>query len=109
MGRVGAARVWEGVWGCGGWLRGGWVGRLLRPMSILVDQNTRVIGLDITGSAGVFHTKGCHDYGTKMVGVVTPRKCGTKDAYGLPAFNTCAEEVKETGADSTMIFVPPAS
>ena len=76
-------------------------------MSILVDKNTRVICQGITGTAGAFHTKGCLDYGTKMVGGVTPGKGGTKDANGLPIFNTVDEAVKKTGADATMIFVPP--
>jgi len=77
-------------------------------MSILVDKNTRVICQGITGTAGAFHTKGCLDYGTKMVGGVTPGKGGTKDANGLPVFNTVAQAVEATGADATMIFVPPA-
>ena len=77
-------------------------------MSILVDKNTKVICQGFTGAAGAFHTKGCLDYGTKMVGGVTPSKGGQKDANGLPVFNTCAEAVKQTGADATMIFVPPA-
>jgi succinyl-CoA synthetase alpha subunit len=77
-------------------------------MSILIDKNTRVICQGITGSAGAFHTKGCLDYGTKMVGGVTPNKGGTKDANGLPVFNTVYEAVRDTGADATMIFVPPA-
>jgi succinyl-CoA synthetase alpha subunit len=76
-------------------------------MSILVNHNTRVITQGITGSAGAFHTKGCLEYGTKMVGGTTPGKGGTKDANGLPVFNTVAEAVKETGANATMIFVPP--
>ena len=57
-------------------------------MSILVNKNTKVICQGITGSAGAFHTKGCLDYGTKMVGGVTPGKGGTKDANGLPVFDT---------------------
>ncbi|GAB4196033.1 MAG: succinate--CoA ligase subunit alpha [Phycisphaeraceae bacterium] len=61
----------------------------------------------ITGSAGAFHTKGCLDYGTQMVGGVTPGKGGQKDANGLPIFNTVYEAVRDTGADATMIFVPP--
>ncbi len=77
-------------------------------MSILVDKNTRVICQGITGTAGAFHTKGCLEYGTKMVGGVTPNKGGTKDANGLPVFNTVYEAVEATGADATMIFVPPA-
>ena len=76
-------------------------------MSILVNSETRVICQGITGSAGAFHTKGCLDYGTKMVGGVTPGKGGTKDANGLPVFDTVAKAVEETGANATMIFVPP--
>jgi succinyl-CoA synthetase alpha subunit len=76
-------------------------------MSILVDRETKVICQGITGSAGAFHTKGCLDYGTKMVGGVTPGKGGTKDANGLPVFNTVCEAVSATGATATMIFVPP--
>ncbi len=77
-------------------------------MSILVDKNTRVICQGITGSAGAFHTQKCLEYGTKMVGGVTPNKGGTKDPNGLPVFNTAYEAVQETGADASMIFVPPA-
>jgi succinyl-CoA synthetase alpha subunit len=76
-------------------------------MSILVDKNTKLICQGITGTAGAFHTKGCLDYGTRVVGGVTPGKGGQKDANGLPIFNTCVEAVKATGADATMIFVPP--
>ena len=76
-------------------------------MSILVDGNTRVICQGITGSAGAFHTKGCLDYGTKMVGGVTPGKGSTVDPNGLPIFDTVSQAVEETGADATMIFVPP--
>lgn len=76
-------------------------------MSILIDKSTRVICQGITGSAGSFHTKACLDYGTKMVGGVTPNKGGTKDANGVPVFNTCYEAVQATGAEATMIFVPP--
>src|SRR5688572_17941035 len=77
------------------------------PMSILVNKNTRVICQGITGSAGAFHTKGCLEYGTKMVGGVTPGKGGQKDPNGLPIFDTVEQAVKATGADATMIFVPP--
>jgi succinyl-CoA synthetase alpha subunit len=77
-------------------------------MSILVGAKTRVICQGITGAAGAFHTKGCLDYGTKMVGGVTPGKGGTKDANGLPVFDTVRQAVDATGADATMIFVPPA-
>ncbi|MEM9415404.1 MAG: succinate--CoA ligase subunit alpha [Planctomycetota bacterium] len=76
-------------------------------MSILVDKNTTVICQGITGSAGAFHTKGCLDYGTQMVGGVTPGKGGQKDANGLPIFNTVARAVESTGANATLIFVPP--
>lgn len=76
-------------------------------MSILINGSTKVICQGITGSAGAFHTRGCLEYGTKMVGGVTPGKGGTKDANGLPIFDTVAHAVKATGADATMIFVPP--
>ncbi len=76
-------------------------------MSILVNKNTRVITQGITGSAGAFHAKGCLEYGTKMVGGTTPGKGGQTDANGLPIFDTVEQAVKETGADATMIFVPP--
>jgi succinyl-CoA synthetase alpha subunit len=76
-------------------------------MSILVNKNTRVICQGITGKAGEFHTKGCLEYGTKMVGGVTPGKGGEK-VLGLPVFDTVAEAVEKTGADATMIFVPAA-
>ncbi len=76
-------------------------------MAILVHGNTRVICQGITGSAGAFHTKGCFEYGTRMVGGVTPGKGGEKDENGLPIFNTVRDAVKATSADATMIFVPP--
>ncbi|MFO0942740.1 MAG: succinate--CoA ligase subunit alpha [Pirellulales bacterium] len=75
-------------------------------MSILINKETRVICQGITGSAGLFHTQGCAAYGTKMVGGVTPGK-GGQTAAGLPVFDTVEEAVKETGANATMIFVPP--
>jgi succinyl-CoA synthetase alpha subunit len=78
-------------------------------MSVLVDKNTRVITQGITGAGGgAFHTKGCLDYGTKMVGGTSPGKGGTKDANGLPVFDTASEAVKATRADASMVFVPPA-
>jgi len=76
-------------------------------MSILVNGSTRVICQGITGSAGAFHTKGCLEYGTKMVGGTTPGKGGSKDANGLPVFDTVEQAVRATGAEATMIFVPP--
>src|SRR5580692_11453516 len=75
-------------------------------MSVLVDKNTRLIVQGITGKEGTFHAKGCAEYGTKVVGGVTPGKGGTIHE-GWPVFNTVAESVKETGANATMIFVPP--
>ena len=76
-------------------------------MSILIDKNTRVLCQGITGKVGQFHTKGCLEYGTKMVGGVTPGK-GGETAVGLPVFDTVVEAVEKTGANATMIFVPPA-
>src|SRR5947208_10872843 len=75
-------------------------------MSILVNKRTKVICQGITGSAGAFHTKGCLEYGTKMVGGTTPGKGGQKDANGLPVFDTVRQAVQNTGAVASMIFVP---
>jgi len=77
-------------------------------MSILVHADTKVLCQGITGSAGQFHATQCLRYGTKMVGGVTPGKGGQQDENGLPVFDTVAAAVEETGADATMIFVPPA-
>src|ERR1700692_1972467 len=76
-------------------------------MSILINNKTRVICQGITRKVGQFHTQGCLEYGTKMVGGVTPGKRGEK-VEGLPVFDTVFEAVEATGADATMIFVPPA-
>jgi succinyl-CoA synthetase alpha subunit len=76
-------------------------------MSILVNRDTRVICQGITGKVGEFHTRGCLEYGTRMVGGVTPGKAG-ETVVGLPVFNTVAEARDATGANATMIFVPPA-
>ncbi|MGN6506627.1 MAG: succinate--CoA ligase subunit alpha [Tepidisphaeraceae bacterium] len=76
-------------------------------MSILVNKDTKVICQGITGAAGAFHTKQCLDYGTQMVGGVTPGKGGKQDENNLPIYDTVAQAVKHTGADATMIFVPP--
>ena len=75
-------------------------------MSILVNKDTKVICQGITGRVGELHTRGCLDYGTQMVGGVTPKK-GGQEVAGLPVFDTVAEAVKQTGANATMIFVPP--
>jgi len=77
-------------------------------MSILVNGQTTVICQGITGKAGAFHTAGCLEYGTKMVGGVSPGKGGTKSEHGLPVFDTCHDAVAATGADVSMIFVPAA-
>ena len=76
-------------------------------MSIYINKDTKVITQGITGKTGQFHTKGCRDYGTQMVGGVTPGK-GGESVDGVPVFDTVMEAVKQTGADATMIFVPPA-
>ena len=75
-------------------------------MSILVDKNTRVITQGITGKAGLFHSQKCREYGTQMVGGVTPGKGGTA-VDGFPIFNTVEEAVRKTGANCSLIFVPP--
>lgn len=75
-------------------------------MSILINKDTRVICQGITGNAGTFHALGCREYGTQMVGGVTPGK-GGQNVEGIPVFDTVEEAVAETGADATMIFVPP--
>jgi succinyl-CoA synthetase alpha subunit len=75
-------------------------------MSILIDHNTKVIVQGITGSAGSFHARGCRDYGTQVVGGVTPGKGGT-NLDGIPVFDTVRQAVNATGADASMIFVPP--
>src|SRR6185369_6670587 len=75
-------------------------------MAILVDKNTRVLTQGITGSTGQFHTKACKEYGTQMVGGVTPGKGGTS-FEGIPIFDTVERAVNETGANATVIYVPP--
>ncbi len=74
-------------------------------MSILANRETRVICQGITGSAGSFHTQRALEYGTKVVGGVTPGKGGTT-IFGLPVFDTVEQAVRETGANASMIFVP---
>src|SRR5205085_3074139 len=75
-------------------------------MSILVDKNSRVIVQSLTGREGTFHAKACQEYGTKIVGGVTPGKGGTTHE-GWPIFNSVQEAVDKTGADASVIFVPP--
>jgi succinyl-CoA synthetase alpha subunit len=75
-------------------------------MSILIDKNTRVICQGLTGAQGTFHSEQAIAYGTKMVGGVTPGKGGTTH-IGLPVYDTVAEAVRQTGADASVIYVPP--
>jgi len=75
-------------------------------MAVLVDKNTRLIVQGITGREGTFHAKGCAEYGTKVVGGVTPGKGGLIHE-GWPVFDTVHEAVEKTGANVTLIFVPP--
>jgi succinyl-CoA synthetase alpha subunit len=76
-------------------------------MSIFIDKNTKVLVQGITGAVGTFHTKQMLEYGTKIVGGVTPGKAGSK-VEGVPVFNTVTEAVKATGANASVIYVPPA-
>jgi len=81
-------------------------------MAIIVDKNTKVVVQGLTGREGSFHAKQCLDYGTKIVAGVTPGKGGIiwKDSegkYEVPVYNTVEEAVKETGANTSLIFVPP--
>src|SRR3989475_7716409 len=75
-------------------------------MSILVNKSTRVIVQGLTGREGTFHAKACAEYGTRIVGGVTPGKGGTTHE-GWPVFNSVQEAVDKTGADASVIFVPP--
>jgi succinyl-CoA synthetase alpha subunit len=77
-------------------------------MAIWVNKETKLLVQGITGSQGSFHAKGCRDYGTKVVGGVTPNR-GGQVHEGFPVFDTVKEAVAETGANATMIFVPPAA
>ena len=76
-------------------------------MSILVGKNTRLLVQGITGSAGGFHASQCKAYGTNVVAGVTPGKGGEKFEGSVPIFNTVRDAVKETGANASMVFVPP--
>jgi len=75
-------------------------------MSILINKATKVITQGITGATGLFHAQGARDYGTQMVGGVTPGKGGTS-IDGFPVFNTVVEAVNQTGATASVIYVPP--
>ena len=75
-------------------------------MSIFVNKDTKVLVQGITGNEGSFHTRGCLEYGTKIVAGVTPGKGGQK-MDDVPVFNTVREAVEETGATASLIFVPP--
>ena len=75
-------------------------------MSILVNRETKVLCQGITGQAGAFHTAQCMQYGTKVVGGVTPGKGGTTSEHGVPVFDNCHQAVAKTGADASMVFVP---
>lgn len=76
-------------------------------MSVLVDKNTRVVVQGVTGKEGTFHTLQMIEYGTNIVGGVTPGKGGTRHE-GVPVFNTVEDAVKEAGANASVIYVPPA-
>ncbi|GMB08474.1 succinyl-CoA synthetase (ADP-forming) alpha subunit [Thermolongibacillus altinsuensis] len=76
-------------------------------MSVFVNKDTKVIVQGITGSQGLFHTKQMLEYGTKIVGGVTPGKGGT-EVEGVPVFDTVSEAVEKTGANASVIYVPPA-
>jgi succinyl-CoA synthetase alpha subunit len=77
-------------------------------MSVLVGADTRVLTQGITGSTGQLHTRLCRDYGSQMVAGVTPGRGGT-DFEGIPVFDTVAEAVRETGANASVIYVPPVA
>ena len=76
-------------------------------MSVLVDKNSRIIVQGFTGKEGTFHSTQMIEYGTKIVGGVTPKK-GGQTHLGLPVFNSVADAIKETNANTSIIFVPPA-
>ncbi len=76
-------------------------------MSILVDKKTKVVVQGLTGKEGSFHAKQCMEYGTNIVAGVTPGKGGTRWEEKVPVFNTVRDAVEKTGADASLIFVPP--
>lgn len=75
-------------------------------MAILVDKNTKVVTQGMTGKTGMFHTLACREYGTQMVAGVSPGK-GGQTAEGIPVFNSVRDAVEETGANASVIYVPP--
>ena len=77
-------------------------------MSILINKNTKLVVQGITGKEGAFHTQQMVSYGTRVVSGVTPGKGGEKDGTGIPIFNTVEDAIKETGANTSVVFVPPA-
>ena len=77
-------------------------------MSILVDENTRLLVQGVTGQEGSFHARRCIEYGTRVVAGVTPGKGGASLDGKVPVFNTAEEAVRETGANASLIFVPPS-
>jgi succinyl-CoA synthetase alpha subunit len=76
-------------------------------VSVLADKNTRLCVQGITGNTGMFHTRQCVEYGTRVVAGVTPGRSGS-DVDGIPVFDTVEEAVRETGANASVIYVPPA-
>jgi len=83
-----------------------WLYKDKESMAILVNKNTRVIVQGLTGREGTFHAKACAEYGTQILGGVTPGKGGTTHE-GWPIFNTVHEAIEKTGANTSIIFVPP--
>ena len=77
-------------------------------MSILVDERTRLLVQGITGREGSYHAKRCREYGTNLVAGVTPGRGGQEFDQNVPVYDTVDQAVAETGANASLIFVPPA-